>query len=154
MNFRVYEISDPKPGITAKDSKGVYDYLKEYSKADREIFLTLFFNAQNNLLDAVPITMGTVNTSAVYPREIIREALRVGASSVILAHNHPSGDPEPSLDDRHITKALAYCLKLMQIILLDHVIVGRNSYYSFADSGLIDDYNTEVEKFYKAKGIL
>ena len=154
MNFRVYEVSEPIHGISAKSSKDIFEYLKQYAKADREIFIVMYFNAKNLLLDAVPITLGTVDTSAVYPREIIREGLRLGACSVILAHNHPSGDPQPSETDKGITLTLAYCLKLMQIMLLDHVIIGQDVYYSFADVGLIDDYNIEVEKFYKGKRVL
>ena len=154
MNFRVYEVQEPRLGISAKSSKDIFEYLKQYAKADREIFLALFFNAKNYLLDAVPISLGTIDGSAVYPREVIREALRLGASSMIVAHNHPSGDPQPSNVDKEITRTLAYCLKLMGIILLDHVIIGKEVYYSFADVGLISVYDKETEKFYKDKGIL
>lgn len=154
MNFRVYEVSEPIHGLSATCSKDIYGYLKQYAKADREIFLGLFFNAKNFLIDAVPLSIGTVDTSAVYPREIIREALRVGASSVLLAHNHPTGDPQPSEQDKTITRTLAYCLKLMGIMLLDHVIIGKDVYYSFADIGLISNYDKEAEEDYKAKGIL
>lgn len=142
MNIRVYEIQEPSHEIYAHHSRDVFGYLEQYSKADKEIFLVLCFNAKNRLLECVPISVGTVDCSAVYPREVIRECLRTGASSVILAHNHPSGDPQPSVADNMITKRLVWCMKLMSIEMLDHIVIGKGVYYSYADSGLITDYTS------------
>jgi DNA repair protein RadC len=82
-----------------------------------------------------------VDSSAVYPREIIKGALILGATAIICFHNHPSGDPEPSISDKEITKEIVFACKVMQIRFLDHVIMGSNCYYSFADKGLIEDYD-------------
>lgn len=153
MNFRVYEVQEPRFKIQASSSKDIFEYLGQYAKADREIFLALFFNAKNYLLEAVPIMIGTVDSSAVYPREIIKEAIRLGASSVILAHNHPTGDPAPSAEDMRMTKMLACCLQIMGIILLDHVIIGKGCYHSFADNGKIEEYKQAAEQNYKAMGL-
>jgi len=140
MDFRIYEVNDPQHEIYAHNAKEVYDYLEQYSKADKEIFMVLCFNAKNRLIECVPVSFGTVDCSAVYPREIIRECIRTSASSVILAHNHPTGDPEPSTQDKAITKRLVWCLKMIDIKTLDHIIIGQGRYYSFCDNGLIFDY--------------
>jgi DNA repair protein RadC len=71
---------------------------------------------------------------------VIKAAVRFGASSLIFVHNHPSGDPEPSESDREITKELVFAMSIMQIKVLDHIIIGNNRYFSFADQGLIEEY--------------
>ena len=86
------------------------------------------------------IFKGTVDSSAVYPREILKQALRHDASSLIFVHNHPSGDPDPSESDRMITKELVFSASVMQLKVLDHIIIGNNQYFSFADAGLIEQY--------------
>ena len=153
MDFRIYEVNDPQHEIYAHSAKEVYDYLEQYSKADKEIFMVLCFNAKNRLLECVPISVGTVDCSAVYPREVIRECLRTGASAVILAHNHPSGDPQPSVADNMITKRLVWCLELMSVKVLDHIIIGKGVYYSYADSGLITDYESSFTLMEKGAGL-
>lgn len=122
-------------------SKEVFDYLYHSLRdARREKFKVLFLDAKNQILEAKTFFEGTVDASAVYPREILKEALRYDASSLIFAHNHPSGDPEPSSSDREITKELVFAAGLIQLKVLDHIIIGNNRYFSFADQGLIADY--------------
>jgi len=79
--------------------------------------------------------------SSVYPREIIKSAIKHNAVSLIFVHNHPSGSPEPSASDKEITKELIAASNTMQIKVLDHIIIGDNRYFSFADEGLIEEYN-------------
>ena len=83
------------------------------------------------------------------PREIIQAALRFNASSLIFVHNHPSGDPGPSESDREITKELIFAVQLMQIKVLDHIIIGNNRYFSFADQGLIQEYEILFQRIKK-----
>jgi DNA repair protein RadC len=97
-------------------------------------------DAKNQILEVKTFFEGTVDSSAVYPREIVKGALRFDASSVIFVHNHPSGDPAPSVSDREITKELVFAFLVMQIKVLDHIIIGNNSYFSFADEGLIEEF--------------
>jgi DNA repair protein RadC len=122
-------------------SKEVFDYLYHSLRdAKKEQFKVLFLDAKNYILEEKTFFEGTVDSSAVYPREVIKAAIRFGASSLICVHNHPSGDPEPSESDREITKELVFATNIMQIKVLDHIIIGNNRYFSFADQGLIEDY--------------
>jgi DNA repair protein RadC len=122
-------------------SKEVFDYLYHSLRdAKTERFKVLFLDAKNYILEERTFFEGTVDSSAVYPREVIKAAVRHSASSLIFVHNHPSGDPEPSESDREITKELVFASNIMQIKVLDHIIIGNNCYFSFADRGLIDEY--------------
>ncbi len=127
-------------------SKEVFDYLYHTLRdLKKEKFKILFLGPKNQILEEKTIFEGTVDTSAVYPREIIKEALRHNASSLIFVHNHPSGDPSPSMSDRGITKELVFAANFMQLRVLDHIIIGNNRYFSFADEGLIEDYDKMFE---------
>ena len=122
-------------------SREVFDYLYHSMRESlREKFKVLFLDAKNRIVDEQTIFEGTVDSSVVYPREIIKAALRHNAISLIFVHNHPSGDPLPSQCDREITKDLVFSAGVMQIKVLDHIIIGSNRYFSFADEGLIEDY--------------
>jgi DNA repair protein RadC len=124
-----------------RSSREVFDYLY-HSLRDlrREIFKVLFLDAKNQILEEKTLFEGTVDSSAVYPREIIRDALRYEASALVFVHNHPSGDPEPSLCDKELTRDLVFAARVMQIKILDHIVIGNNCYFSFADHGLIEEY--------------
>ena len=124
-----------------KSSKEVFDYLY-YSMRDlkKEKFKVLFLNSQNQVVEVEDLFEGTLAASSVYPREIIESALKRNAASLIFAHNHPSGNPEPSGSDKEITRDLVFAGSIMQIKVLDHIIVGENKYFSFADEGLIEEY--------------
>ena len=122
-------------------SREVFDYLYHSLRdSKKEKFKVIFLDTKNQILEEKTVVEGTVDSSAVYPREIIKEALRYEASSLIFAHNHPSGDPEPSGSDREITKELVFATNIMQIKVLDHIIIGDNRYFSFADEGLIEEF--------------
>ena len=124
-----------------RSSREVFDYLY-HSLRDlrKEKFKVLFLDAKNQILEEKTLFEGTVDSSAVYPREIIRDALHYEASALVFVHNHPSGDPDPSLCDKEITKDLVFAARLMQLKVLDHIVIGNNCYFSFADQGLIEEY--------------
>ena len=128
-------------------SKTVFDYLF-HSMRDlkREIFKVLFLNCKNELLFEQDMFFGTLTGSAVYPREIMSLALEQKAAGLVFVHNHPSGDPNPSTEDRILTKRLIWAAKLLMIQVLDHIVIGHNRYYSFADEGLIKRFNSEYER--------
>lgn len=124
-----------------RSSQEVFDYLYHCLRdVRREKFKVMFMDAKNQIIEEKTVFEGTVDASAVYPREIIQEALNHDASSLIFVHNHPSGDPSPSLNDKEITKELVLAASIMQLKVLDHIIIGNNCYFSFADGGLIEEY--------------
>ena len=126
----------------SKSSKEVFDYLYHSMRdVKKEIFKILFLDGKNHIIDMEDLFEGTLNMSSVYPREIIKSAIKHNAVALIFVHNHPSGSPEPSLSDKEITKDLIEASNTMQIKVLDHIIIGDNRYFSFADGGLIEEYN-------------
>jgi DNA repair protein RadC len=133
-----------------RSSREVFDYLYHALRdLKKEHFKVLFLDPKNQIIEEKTLFEGTVDSSAVYPREIMKDALRYDATSLIFVHNHPSGDPEPSLCDRDITKDLVFAARLMQLKVLDHIIIGNNCYFSFADRGLIDDFDLMFLKINK-----
>jgi DNA repair protein RadC len=102
-----------------------------------EEFHVAVLDAQHRLERDIAITRGILNSSLVHPREVFREAIAERAAAVILVHNHPSGDPTPSPDDRIVTEQLVAAGRLLDIPVNDHVIIGRGRYVSFAEAGLL-----------------
>ena len=102
-----------------------------------EVFACLFLDCQNRVIDFQELFRGTLTQTSVYPREVVIEALACRASAVILAHNHPSGSPEPSRADEALTQTLKQALALVDVRVLDHFIVTRSSVLSFAERGLL-----------------
>src|SRR5436305_6609646 len=101
-----------------------------------EEFHVAVLDAQHRLERDITITRGILNSSLVHPREVFREAIAERAAAVVLVHNHPSGDPSPSADDRNVTDQLVSAGRLLDIPVHDHVIIGRGRYTSFAEAGL------------------
>ncbi|MCE9887129.1 DNA repair protein RadC [Kluyvera intermedia] len=104
---------------------------------EREIFLVIFLDNQHKVLKHSRLFAGTLSHVEVHPREIVREAIKVNAAAVILAHNHPSGNAEPSKSDRLITERVVKCCQFMDVRVLDHLVIGRGEYVSFAERGWI-----------------
>ncbi len=116
----------------------VRDYLR-LALADRphEVFAVVFLDTRNRVIDTVEIFRGTLTQTAVYPREVVIEALQRNAAAVILCHNHPSGVPEPSAADRLLTEALKNALALVDVQVLDHFVVTRAETVSLAEKGYL-----------------
>lgn len=127
-------------------SRAVYDYLF-HSMRDlkREVFKVLFLNRKNELVYDQDVFLGGLTGSAVYPSEIMKLALKKSAAALVFVHNHPSGDPEPSPEDKKLTKNLVWASQLLSIRVLDHIIIGHNRYYSFADEGIIKQFSIEYK---------
>lgn len=102
-----------------------------------ECFMAVFLNAKNRVLDHRIIHEGTIDHAIVYPRRIIEQALAARAAGLILVHNHPSGDPSPSDEDRRLTRSIQEAARPLDIRVLDHIIVGREGYCSFAEKNLL-----------------
>ena len=140
QQLKVFEKPSLDKNVFFHDSKEVFNYMTCYAKADREIFVLIFLNSRNIVIDEEIHTVGDVDSSAVYPRQVFRSALMNNAVAIICVHNHPGGNNEPSGGDEDITKKLVRGGKLLGIRILDHIIVGDSSYYSFADKGLLEEY--------------
>jgi len=129
-------------------SQEVFDYLYHALRdARKEKFKVLFLDAKNKIIEEETLFEGTVDTSIVYPREIMERALYHKASAMIFVHNHPSGDPAPSTCDKEITRDLVVAALIMQLKVLDHLIIGNNCYFSFADEGLIQEYEQQFSRY-------
>lgn len=126
-------------------SQEIFDYFY-HSMRDlkKEVVKAIYLNSQNLIIDVQDLSQGTVDTSAVYPREVMEGAIRYHSASLVLVHNHPSGNPSPSESDRELTRDLVYAGMMMQIKLLDHIIIGENKFFSFAGEGLIEKYETNL----------
>ena len=104
---------------------------------EHEVFAVLFLDTQHRLIEYAEMFRGTIDSASVYPRELVKEALRLNAAAVIVSHNHPSGNPEPSRADEVLTQRLKEALALVDVRTLDHIIVAGGSTISFAERGLI-----------------
>jgi len=111
----------------------------------RECFVAVFLDSKNRVITMETLSEGTLTASSVYPREVIRAALKHHAAALIFAHNHPSGEPRPSAEDRAITRQLVFAGRIMGISVHEHVIIGDNRYFSFADQGHIARMNAEFD---------
>ena len=116
----------------------VKDFLRlQLAHEDQEVFAVMFLDVQNQLLQFEEMFRGTLSQTSVYPREVVKRALAVQASAVILAHNHPSGTAEPSRADEFLTQTLKQALQLIDVRVIDHLVVGGDQAISFAERGLL-----------------
>jgi len=127
-----------KAGPLLDQPQAVKDYLRLKLVAEpNEVFAIVFMNSQHRVLAYEPMFKGTLDSTAVYPRVVVQRALELNAGAVIFSHQHPSGCTEPSSADRVLTDRLKAALALIDVRLLDHIIVGQGTPYSFAESGLL-----------------
>ena len=128
------------------NSKELFDYLYHNIRDKvREHFKIIFLDSKNRVISTETHSKGTITASSVYPREVLDSALRHKAAALIFAHNHPSGDPKPSPEDFAITQQLVFSGKVMGITVHEHIIIGDNCYYSFADQGHIARMGREFD---------
>jgi len=112
-------------------------YMEEMRYLKQEHFKVVYFDIKNNILGDRDTTIGTINTTIVHPREVFSEAVKISAASIIVIHNHPSGDPSPSKEDIQVTKRLLEASRILGIDLLDHIIIGDGRYISLKEKGFI-----------------
>ncbi|MFC1768715.1 DNA repair protein RadC [Nanoarchaeota archaeon] len=121
-------------GKTIKSAKDVYEYATQrLNSNDKEHFMILHLDSKNRIIKDEVISIGTLNASIIHPREIFKSAIKESANSIILVHNHPSGDSEPSAEDEQVTEKLFEAGELLSIKVLDHVIIGKDNYHSFKE---------------------
>ena len=124
-----------------QSSQEVFDYLY-YSMRDlkKEVFKAIYLNSRNQIIDTVDLFEGTLESIPIRPREIVEGVIKHNAAAVIFVHNHPSGNPTPSLSDKRFTRDLVFMGNIIEVKVLDHIIIGGNKYFSFADDGQIEKY--------------
>lgn len=127
--LKKFDIKNPQDVV-----KAIRASIKDKAK---EHFQLILLNTRNQIMGISTISIGTLSSNPVHPREVFKEAISHSAASVILAHNHPSGNPEPSEDDLTITKRLVESGKILGIEVLDHIIITKNGFLSFKEKGLI-----------------
>jgi len=127
-----------KPGERFSNSRELYQrYRARFFTANKEHFFSLHLNSKNQLIREVLVSIGSLSTSVVHPREVFAPAVRDSSAALVFMHNHPSGDPTPSREDRDCTQRLIHAGQILGIRVLDHIVLGHNDYYSFADAGLL-----------------
>ncbi|MDD5008699.1 MAG: DNA repair protein RadC [Syntrophorhabdaceae bacterium] len=127
--YEGYDIKDPQ-GVVRAVRGTIQDKAKEH-------FKLILLNTRNKIIGLSTVSIGTLNASLVHPREVFKDAIRHSASSVVIAHNHPSGDPEPSEEDLKITRRLVESGKILGIEVLDHIIIGKDTFVSLKTKGLL-----------------
>lgn len=121
-----------------KSSQEVVDYLKvNLRDRVREVFMVVYLNGRNQIISFEELFEGTLNTSAVYPREVVQRTLSNHAAAVVFVHNHPSGNTQPSQEDLQITQKLQTAMNAIDVVVHDHIIIAGETHFSFADHGLL-----------------
>ncbi len=115
----------------------VYDFLKDLGNEDRERFISIFLDVRNAITGLDEVSVGSISSSIIHPREVFKAAILTNSKSIIFAHNHPSGDPSPSEDDIGMTRRLIKASEIVDIKILDHIIIGYETYRSFKQEGLL-----------------
>ncbi len=132
--------ADPQKKLKLSSPEACVSYLMPRMRYEQqEKFLVLLLDSKNQLLKCQQVSEGTLNASVVHPREVFAPAMLHRAACVLAAHNHPSGDPAPSIEDRKLTQALKATGTVMGIPLLDHIIIGDGRYFSFRENGYLDE---------------
>lgn len=125
-----------EPGVAFASANATRDWLRlNLAGLEREVFMVVFLDNQNRLLAHETLFCGSITSTEIHPREVVKAALRHNAAAAIFAHNHPSGYAEPSDADRRITERLKKALALVEVRVLDHLIVGSKEIVSFAEPG-------------------
>ena len=147
--YRVMLVKESEETFTSyprfQNSRDLFgSFREEFTVLDREFFFMITLDSKNRTIGYHTISMGSLSSSVVHPREVFKPAILENSAAVIFLHNHPSGDPAPSREDRECTNRLTAAAKILGIRVLDHVIFGSTDYFSFADAGLLADSSNSL----------
>ena len=136
------EINEDFPDYLRKtrritSSRDLFQMFKHLVHSPREVFLCLHVDSKNRIICVDTVSQGSLNASIVHPRELFSSAILSAAAAIVLIHQHPSGDPDPSREDIELTTRIQDGAKILGIRVLDHIVIGEDRYYSFADRGLL-----------------
>ena len=144
-------IKEIVPGESVETSDKAYNLIKALAaeEPDVEKMWVIFLNAKNKTIAIEMVARGTISASFVYPREVIKRILHHGAVAIIMAHNHPSGEVEPSDEDNKITRMMYFASTVIDCTMHDHMVIGSNNlYFSYANSGAIGRIKEDYEKIF------
>ena len=136
LKVRVQLIRDSPtmPEVVIKNANDLYLILKdEVKKWDREKFLSVMLNAQNQIIGIDEVSVGSLTATVVHPREVFKSAILANAAAIILVHNHPSGNLNPSKEDKEVTEKIKKAAEILNINFLDHIIITKNGYTSLSE---------------------
>lgn len=133
--FKSYKSGDSYKISTPKDAADIVMESMRFLK--QEVLKVIMLNVKNTVIKIRDVSMGSINSSIVHPREVFSEAIKISSASIIICHNHPSGDPSPSSEDINITHRLKECGKILGIELVDHLIIGDGVYVSLKEKGIL-----------------
>lgn len=145
VTIRVQCVAEPCPPLTqrAREATDLADAARLLIPADeREHFIAFLLDGRNRIKGYAEISIGTLNAAIVHPRDVFRPAIVFAAAAVVIVHNHPSGDPQPSAEDFAVTTRLREVGQLVGIPILDHVVVGEGRYFSFLERGVLTSDKT------------
>jgi len=133
---------------TIESPMDVYRFMRDLEDSDRERYFTIFLDVKNNVIGCEEAFVGSLDRAVVHPREVFKSALTCSAASIIAVHNHPSGDPRPSPEDKSMTQKLYVCGDLLGIKVMDSIIIGHRSFYSFREGRVrkVEDSEGEEEQ--------
>ena len=136
MTYQIVSERKLRKKIKIKHSDNVFNLLKQYAKAKQEQFILVTLNGAHNVISISIISIGLVNKAIIHPREIYYKAISDMASAIIISHNHPSGNLEPSLNDKQVTNDIFQAGEIIGIPLIDHIIFSKEGYISFKQKGM------------------
>ncbi|MBM7597809.1 DNA repair protein RadC [Virgibacillus halotolerans] len=137
LGRRMHQYKSEERYVIRSPEDGADYIMEEMRSLNQEHFVVLFLNTKNQIIHRQTIFIGSLNASIVHPREVYREAVKRSAASIIVAHNHPSGDPSPSQEDIHVTRRLVESGKMIGIEVLDHLIIGDRKFVSLKEKGYL-----------------
>ncbi len=135
LGKRIALLPTQKPFRVASPGDAASYFMKSLRHENHERFLVMLLNTKNHIIRVQQVAEGSLSSAVVHPREVFAPAVIHHAASMIVAHNHPTGDPQPSLEDRHLTKSLKNVGEIFGIPLMDHIVIGDGYYYSFKEHG-------------------
>ena len=131
-----------------KSAEDVFKYLYfSMRDIDEEVLKVIYLNNQNQIIEIADLAEGRASSSNVDIRRVMESAIKYGAASLVLVHNHPSGNPKPSKSDRNLTRDMVFAGRIMNIKILDHIIIGAAGHFSFAGEGLVEEYEMDFLDF-------
>jgi len=138
LMIKRYMVEERTKGVIIRSPEDAADYvMQDMRNLNQEHLVALFLNTKNEIIDRKTIFIGSLNASIVHPRELYREAIKRSSASLIVCHNHPSGSPDPSQEDIHVTRRLAESGKIVGIELLDHLVIGDQKFVSLKEKGYL-----------------